>query len=312
MSHLLASQAPDLEAPETAAQAVQAYGLDWPVGLAPVQALVGSGGQVPPRLVKTARALVRLDTNEPLSIVGRRYRPIQNAEAFGLFDSVLVKFGASYEGAGSLDGGRRVWIQAKLPGGMWITKDDEVEKYLLLSMLHGGGSLQVLETPIRVWCRNTLLRALREGQHRAIRICHRGDLEAQVEKAECLLECSLRSFEQFEAQARAFAGRMMRKEALDAYFKTLVPDPKEGDPGRAILTREALARFFETGKGNSLPSVRGSLWAALNGVVEWVHYVRPTRTEDGDPDAGRWKSAQFGTGAALKSRAWSEALGLLQ
>src|SRR5436189_903225 len=132
--------------PMTAAEAICAYGLDWQVGLAPVLA------QVPPpeapRLVPQARAVIRMDTRKPLSVVGRRYRPIQNAEAFRIFDPVVAKFGAVYERAGSCDDGRRVWIQAKLPGGMWITRDDEVERYLLLSMLHGGGSLQVLETPI--------------------------------------------------------------------------------------------------------------------------------------------------------------------
>src|ERR1041384_6650563 len=110
--------APHENRPETAREAVQAYGLDWKVDLVPVQALVDPTGQVPPRPVKTAHAVVRTDTRVPLSIVGRRYRPIQNAEAFGLFDSVLAKSGASYEGDGACDGGRRVWIQAKLPGGM--------------------------------------------------------------------------------------------------------------------------------------------------------------------------------------------------
>lgn len=293
--------------PETAREAVQAYGLDWHVGLAPVQALV-----VPPRAVPRARAVVRLDTNEPLGVVGRRYRPIQNAEAFGLFDSVLAKFGASYEGAGSCDGGRRVWIQAKLPGGMWVTKEDEVEKFLLLHMRHGGGSLQVLDTPIRVWCRNTLLRALEEGKHRAIRIFHRGDIDLQVREAEALLALSLKSFEGFEEAARAFAARGLDRCDLREYLVRVIPDPKDGDPARAVATRENLVRLFETGKGNTLPSVRGTLWAALNGVVEWIDHERPTRADVGeDPSGNRWKSAQFGTGALLKARAWREALALL-
>jgi phage/plasmid-like protein (TIGR03299 family) len=257
---------------------------------------------------------VRTDTGEPLSIVGRRYRPIQNAEAFQIFDPVIGKLGASYEGAGSCDGGRRIWIQAKLPGGMWITKDDEVERYLLLSMLHGGGSLQVLDTPIRIWCRNTLLRALREGRHRAIRILHRGDVGLQVREAEALLALSLRSFEGFEEEARAFAARGLDRCALREYLVRVVPDPKDSntDPARAFATRENLVRLFETGKGNTLPSVRGTLWAALNGVVEWIDHERPTRADVGDdPSGNRWKSAQFGTGALLKARAWREALALL-
>ena len=291
----------------TATEALRSNGLDWQVGLAPVLAHIADPES--PRLVREARAVVRMDTRMPLGIVGRRYRPIQNAEAFKIFDPVIAQFGAVYERAGSTDGGRRVWIQAKLPGGMWITKDDEVERFLLLSILHGGGSLQVLETPIRIWCKNTLLRALEEGKSRAIRIRHLGDIESQVREAERLLVLSLGGFEVFADQARAFAGRMIRKEALDAYFRMLVPDPKDGEPSRAVATRESLVRLFETGKGNTLPSVRGTLWGAVNAVVEHIDHERPTRAQGGtDPRENRWKSAQFGSGAALKTRAWSEAL----
>ena len=102
---------------------------------------------------------------------------------------------------------------------------------------------------------------------------------------------------------------MIRKEALDAYFRTLVPDPVDGDPSRAVATRENLVRLFETGKGNDIPSVRGTLWAALNAVVEFADFERPTRTMDGEGQrASRWKSAQFGSGSILKVRAWSKAL----
>ena len=105
---------------------------------------------------------------------------------------------------------------------------------------------------------------------------------------------------------------MIRKEALEAYFKTLVPDPKDGEASRASLTRENLVRLFETGKGNDLPSVRGTLWGAVNAVIEHIDHERPARgSAETDPGEARWKSAQFGSGAALKTRAWSEALALL-
>jgi len=263
-------------------------------------------------IVPRARAVVRMDTKQPLSVVGSRFQPIQNADAFGFFDHLVGKRKAVYEQAGSCDSGRRVWIQAKLPGEMWITKQDNVEKYLLLTMLHGGGSLWVPTTPRRVWCKNMLLAVLEEGKSRAIRIRHIGDIGEKVREAERLLDLSASSFEAFAEQAKAFAGRMIKKEALAAYFETLVPNPKDGDPARAVGTRVAFQRLFESGKGNDLPTVRGTLWAALNGVIEYVDHERSTRVKQGqDEAANRFKSAQFGSGAALKERAWTEALSLL-
>jgi len=294
----------------SAEEAITKYGLDWQVSLAPVLASSDPLGVLAP--VPRARAVVRMDTKQPLSVVGNRFQPIQNREAFGFFDTLVGHRKATYETAGSCDGGRRVWIQAKLPGDMWITKQDNVEKYLLLTMLHGGGSLWVMTTPRRVWCQNMLHHVLEEGKSSAIRIRHVGDIGEKVREAERLLGLSAASFDVFMDQARSFAGRMIKKEALGAYFETLVPNPKDGDPSRAIATREAFMRLFESGKGNDLPTVRGTLWAALNGVIEYVDHERTTRVRPGQDEAsGRFKSAQFGSGAALKERAWRGALALL-
>ena len=116
----------------------------------------------------------------------------------------------------------------------------------------------------------------------------------------------------FEDQARAFARRSVTSEALDLYFKSLVPDPAEGDPSRAVTTRESLLRLFEAGKGNALPGVKGTVWAAVNAVTEYVDYERPTRRSNGDSQVEkRFESAVFGSGASLKEQAWSRALTLV-
>jgi hypothetical protein len=139
-----------------------------------------------------------------------------------------------------------------------------------------------------------------------------GDIQEHVREAERLLDRSILSFDSFAEQAKAFAGHMLKKEALAAYFETLVPNPQDGDPARAIATRETFQRLFESGKGNDLPTVRGTLWAALNGVVEYVDHERQTRVREGENAVqNRFKSAQFGSGAVLKERAWSQALALL-
>jgi hypothetical protein len=63
---------------------------------------------------------------------------------------------------------------------------------------------------------------------------------------------------------------------------------------------------FEHGRGNDMPGVKGTLWAAFNGVTEYVDYTRTTR---GGSDS-RAKSLLFGSGATLKQKAWDEALSL--
>jgi phage/plasmid-like protein (TIGR03299 family) len=294
-----------LDHPATSAEAIRSAGLDWRVELFSARAAEQS--------IPGAYGVVRMDRREPIAVVGRRYVPVQNVESFAFFDHLIGEGHAVYETAGALDRGRRVWLLARLPGLVWVTKEDNVGKFLLLTNSHDGRSpLRALFTPIRVVCENTLRAALRAGQQGGVSIRHVGDILEKAKAARRLLGISAKYFDTFAEQASAFANHSLTREALALYFQNLVPDPKDADPSRAAATRETLVRLFETGKGNALPTVRGSLWAAVNAAVEFMDHERPTRTKPGENEAlHRWKSAQFGSGAALKERAWSQALALL-
>jgi phage/plasmid-like protein (TIGR03299 family) len=293
-----------LDHPATSAEAIRAASLDWKVELFPACAL-----NVP---IPRAYGVVRMDRREPIAVVGERYVPVQNAEAFEFFDHLIGEGHAVYESAGAIDLGRRIWLLARLPGDVWVTREDNVGKFLLLTNTHDGRSpLRVLFTPIRVVCENTLRCALK-GSSGGISIRHVGDILGKSREARRLLGISLKYFDSFADQAGAFASHSLDAEALALYFRSVVPDPEDADPLLAGTTRETLVRLFESGKGNALPTVRGSLWAAVNAVADLADHQRPTRVRPGESETqNRWKSAQFGSGAALKERAWSQALALL-
>jgi len=65
-----------------------------------------------------------------LGIVGERYRIVQNEEAFQFVDQ-LIGSSLHFETAGSLNGGRRVWVLATLPEHVEIG-GDPVRPYVLL------------------------------------------------------------------------------------------------------------------------------------------------------------------------------------
>jgi len=94
-------------------------------------------------------ATVRLDTAEVLGIVGERYRIVQNHEAFAFVDQLL---GSSihFETAGSLHGGKRVWVLATLPDHVEVG-GDAVRPYVLLMNSHDGSTAVIAATtPVRV------------------------------------------------------------------------------------------------------------------------------------------------------------------
>src|SRR5436190_24046384 len=94
---------------------------------------------------------------------------------------------------------------------------------------------------------------------------------------------------------------------LRGVFPT-APSSRDGAARRQVLQmRDSAARLFETGRGNDAPPVRGTLWAAYNGVTELADY----HLESESPDT-RLHSIWFGDAAELKIRAYDAALSLLR
>lgn len=94
------------EAPSSE-EALRLAGLDWQVKQEPVYTDTGEA-------IPGYKANIRDRDRRVLGVVTDRYKIIQNKEAFAFTDALLGK-GVRYETAGSLQGGRRVWLLARLP-----------------------------------------------------------------------------------------------------------------------------------------------------------------------------------------------------
>lgn len=139
------------EAPSSV-DALVCAGLDWRV--LQKQVYTEDGRPIPDYKVN-----LRSTDAAALGIVSDRYRVVQNEEAFQFTDDLLGE-GVVYETAGSLQGGRKVWMLAKLPH-RYIIAGDEITPYLVVMNAHDGSSgIKVAMTPVRVVCQNTLNLAL--------------------------------------------------------------------------------------------------------------------------------------------------------
>ncbi|MGP0102088.1 MAG: DUF932 domain-containing protein [Solirubrobacteraceae bacterium] len=182
------------EPPATVAEAIEASGLGWSVAKEPIAIDRGeapSGDWWLPRCEEISGffATVRQDTREVLGIVGERYRIVQNDEAFAFIDGLL---GSSihFETAGSLHGGRRVWVLATLPDHVEVGGDD-VRPYVLLMNSHDGSTAVIAATtPVRVVCQNTLNWGLRSAQQK-FSIRHTEAVTQRVHEARRVLDLSI-------------------------------------------------------------------------------------------------------------------------
>jgi phage/plasmid-like protein (TIGR03299 family) len=221
---------------------------------------------------------------------------------------------AMYHTAGSLRGGQKVWIQAKLPEDLVVVRGDVVNKFLLLVNSHDGTtSMTCRFVTTRVVCQNTLNAALRErGAVDHVSVRHTGAAPKRVEEARRVLGIGLRYFEVFEQRCRAMSAKVLTERMLEEYFRAVVPLPPAGqDPSHVKRVHEVLAFLFEEGRGNQLPPVKGTLWAAYNAVTEYVDHVRGLRP-DGKLRHNWAESALFGPGERIKRRAFDAAVALME
>lgn len=291
-------------APATALEAISAAGLDYDVTLADLT--TSEGIPVPAR-----KAVVRTDTNDVLGVVGNSYVPVQNRQAFGFLDSIAAEGGIRYHTAGALRRGERIWLLGKLPGQIRVMgSEDLTDKFLLLSNSHDGTSaLRVFFTPIRVVCSNTLAMADRSGRGEGISIRHQGNLPSKVREAQEVLGLARRYYDDLEIRLNFLAGHHPTAAQLGRYFEALYPDPVDGSNSRARNVRDALYNLFERGKGQEIPAIRHSTWAAFNAVTEFVDHHRSSRGRtEHERGSNRLDSAWFGSGNKLKQHAFRLAL----
>jgi len=283
----------ELDDPLTAREAVGMAGLDYTVVRKPMAGFVDRSlaASVADRWVTT-----RTDTGEVLGIVGRGYEPVQNRDAFSFFDSLVADGTASYETAGIIGRGERMWILAKLPGFITVNENDHVNKYLLLSNSHEDcRSVRVQLTPVRVVCNNTLTAALQGAGEVHLRHTSRGSDDAK--KALAVLALSNRLFGELDTVFNRMALTKITGDQLLDYVKALVPDDGMDVEGEAAgKTREAVLNLYESGQGAGLS--RGTLWGAFNCVTEYTDHLM-----GGEPST-RLESIWFGRGEELKLKAF--------
>ena len=300
-------QGVQVQDPMTAEQAIKTGGLDWEVEKVPLFALNGERN-IRVKDTFATRRTDRLDQlcGGHLGVVGRGYHPLQNRDAFSFLDPLRLENEAVFHTVGALDGGRRVWLLAKLPSIIRVIGDDITEKYLLVANSHDGTSaVNVLLTPMRVVCQNTLNLALHGGGGISIR--HFSNVHDKVKQAHLLLGIVNTTYDRAEVSMQAMTRVQMTSKRLKGYFNAVMPLPEEEtEKQRVQVHHQRLEQLFTEGDGNQLPGVRGTLWAAYNGVTQFG-----TRESYSSRMKSPLKSIWFGRGRQLNERAFSEAGRLL-
>ena len=219
---------------------------------------------------------VRDSDRKALGVVTDRYKVIQNNEAFAFTDELLGE-GVRYETAGSLQGGKKVWLLAHMPRE-YIISGEQISPYLVFSNTHdGSGAIKVALTPIRVVCQNTLNLALAKA-NRCWSMIHTGDIHEKMQEARDTL---LRAENYMQELGQEFENLRMKKlsdRQVTEYIEILLPLEDNSTPQQTKnirkLREDMKMRYFDA---PDLQHVGKNAYRFVNAVSDFATHVEPLR-----------------------------------
>jgi phage/plasmid-like protein (TIGR03299 family) len=281
-----------------------AAGLNWEV--IPRRVMYNPGPAYVLKEYEARKILVRSDTRDSLSCVSSIFKVVQPAEVLQFFESLIEKSGFKMCTAGSLRGGRRIWAMAEAGEGFTIG-GDRIDPYLLLATAYDGTfSTTAKFTTIRTVCNNTLEFGLtHKGVGGQIRIPHNQEFNPVDVKVALGLE---EAWEQFRSKVTALTSHKVTKQQAIDYFLTVCGvSEREAADGKQLSNVKKLISIYETGPGAKLETVENTLWGCVNAVTYLADHGRRSKN-----NGTRFDSAAFGSGAALKNKAFAYATAIVE
>lgn len=257
-----------MEAPASS-EALKLAGLDWKVLQEPVYTENGE-------LIRGYKANVRDTDRKVLGVVTDRYKVVQNQDAFAFTDALLGQ-GVRYETAGSLMGGKKVWLLAHMPRE-YIISGERISPYLVFSNTHdGSGAVKVAVTPIRVVCSNTLNLALASAK-RSWSMVHTGDMKSKLEEAKKTLFLADAYMESLGKEFEVLQRQEMTEKKVREYISQLLPaDENATDQQKKNIERlreDLTARYFDA---PDLKGLGNNAYRFINAISDFATHAEPLR-----------------------------------
>lgn len=244
---------------------------------------------------------------EALGVVGSAYHPLQNEEHAEFLNRLADESGAIFDTAGSLRGGRQVFVTMRLPESLTVGGTDRVDVNIAALNSHDGSSaFRLLVTPVRVVCANTQAAALRD--HTAsISIRHTRNAKTAVQSAREALGLTFAYVQEFEAEAERLINTTMTDAAFADLTATVFGETDRDAPTR---TQKAARRRTDTltrlwADASTQADIRHTAWAGYQSVAEYVDHFAPVRSKDDEATARATRLLTSDEPTRIKHRAWA-------
>jgi phage/plasmid-like protein (TIGR03299 family) len=256
-----------VEEAQTSKEAIKIAGLDWTVEAKPIYN--DKGIEIP-----GYKANTRDIDDKVLGLVSNRYKLVQNSEAFDFTDS-LIGGDVKYETAGSLLGGKRIFLLARLPEKKIL--GDDFDNYICFTNSHDGtGAIQACMTPVRVVCQNTLNLALGKAT-RKWATKHIGDIESKMEEARQTLQLADHYMENLAVVAEQMANTKVTEDEVAMILDELYPVSEDATDRVKRTLNQKKEDFMVCMFSPDILKFKDTAWGVINAASDFSTHIAPAR-----------------------------------
>ena len=239
-------------------------------------------------LVEEAQGVVRSDNNAHLGVVSDGWAPVLNKTMYDIADALQdVGDDLKIETAGSLKGGRKVWLLIRLNEPLTVKGDPngEVVPYFALQNAHDGtGSFRGQATVTRIICQNTAqmadLDSTRRGTEFTFR--HTSTIDERIAQAKGSLAQWRESVNDFMMLSQHLMSFKVNKEIRNDFIDRYHPIPKnkqitERVRNNILAEREKMSALFDS---ETQKKIGGTAYGLLQAGLEYNQHIRATKGAD--------------------------------
>ena len=256
-----------VEEAQSSKEAIKIAGLDWKVEAKPIYN--DKGIEIP-----GFKANTRDIDDKVLGLVSNRYKLVQNSEAFDFTDS-LIGGDVKYETAGSLLGGKRIFLLARLPEKKIL--GDDFDNYICFTNSHDGtGAIQACMTPVRVVCQNTLNLALGNAT-RKWSTKHIGDIESKMEEARQTLQLADQYMNNLAIVADQMANTKVTESEVAMILDELYPVSEDATDRVKRTINQKKEDFMICMFAPDILKFKDTAWGVINAASDFSTHIAPAR-----------------------------------
>lgn len=234
------------------------------------------------------QAVVRSDNGHTLGIMGEGYEPVKNDTLWDIAEAVEGSgVDVQYETAGSLDGGKKVWVLLKLQDPISIAGDPNgltLPYYALQNSHDGSSSFRGQALVTRIVCANTAQVADMEARARGTEFTfrHTKNVGERIEEARQAVAGWRQSIEDWRVLSEHLLTLQAPLEVRREFLERFIPEPVGQVISDRVRANIAQARrdFMGVLYSPTCEGITDTASGLVAAATEYAEHVRRAHTKE--------------------------------